>query len=89
MGFGEKHIKEITGRPAEEELSITIEDFSDSAVLGEIVEVIYRSHKSHLKDKEPVLYKHKFNKGTLLISNGKQLLVWGKDLKINYRGIIN
>jgi len=85
----EKHLKQITGRDSEGDLIIEIDDFKNSACLGRVKSIIYESEKSHLNDKEPTLYKHDFSDDTLLISNGKQLLIFGRKLKINYRGVIN
>jgi hypothetical protein len=85
----EKHLTEITGRSVEGTAEIVIDEFTNSACLGEAVSIVYKANKKHLGDIEDEYYEHKFNKGTLLISNGKQLLIYGRDMKINYRGVIN
>lgn len=93
MGYtekeAEKHLKDITGRDVKKTLTIEIDDFTNCACLGDVVSIIYKSNKKHLGDKGGQLYEHTFKPGTILISNGSQLLIYGTKLKINYRGVIN
>ena len=66
---------------------INIEDMSEVFQLGEAIAIEYKVAKH--EDKKEYIYRHEFKKGARLFSNGKQLLVYGKKIKVTERGIVN
>jgi hypothetical protein len=53
--------------------------------LGKVHAIEYKAKK--FKDKEQTIYRHVFKKKPLLLSNGKQLIIYG-EFEINERGIV-
>lgn len=80
--------KKFHGRESEKINYINLKSFNELVFLGEAIAIEYKAKKKHLGNKTEI-YRHKFKKGALLLTNGKELLIYGKKIKINSRGIIN
>jgi len=79
--------KQFVGRDAEKETTVELDDMSDLTVLGECFAVEYIAKKH--TDKTENRYRHEFESGQLLLTNGKELIIFcptGK-MKITERGI--
>lgn len=87
MDRKEKLYNDFHGKQAKEEYSLDIEDFEILVELGEAVAIEYKVKKR--ADKKEHIYRHEFKKGAKVLTNGKQLLVYGSKIKVTERGIIN
>lgn len=83
----EKLYKSFHGKEAKEEYTIDLNDFDCLVELGEAIAIEYEAQKH--EDKSKNIYRHEFKKGAKLLSNGKQLLIYGDRIKVTERGIIN
>ena len=55
------------------------------AFLGKAVAIEYEAQKH--RDQKKHIYRHKFENPAIVVSNGKDLLVYGSKLKVTTRGI--
>jgi hypothetical protein len=84
---GKKLFKNFHGRESEKIDYINLHSFNELVFLGDAIAIEYKAKKVHLGNKVET-YRHKFLKGCKLFTNGKELLIYGKSIKINTRGII-
>ncbi len=83
----EKLYNKFHGKEADAEYEIEIDDFDVLVELGDAIAIEYEAKKHDDKSKQ--IYRHKFKKGAKLLSNGKQLLIYGEKITVTERGIIN
>jgi hypothetical protein len=90
---GERRYKAFHGRPPRFRKRIAINPIRELVLLGDAVEIVYRSNKLHGGgDGKLAEYEHKFARGTKLYCtpDGKHvLLIHGPKLKVEEPGIIN
>jgi hypothetical protein len=77
------------GRSGHKELTVELGDMSTLVDLGRAHSVCYEALKEHLGDTEKELYEHEFEKPARLYWNGTVLIIAGKSLQVNERGILN
>ena len=75
------------GKTANTEYEIDIKDFKTVIEIGNAVAIEYQVKKQ--TDRTVHVYRHEFKSGAKVFSNGKELLIYGKKIKITDRGIIN
>ena len=81
-----KLFEKFQGRKSTGTKKIELQDMKNLTYLGEIVAIEYYTHKPHL-DKKPEIYRHDFDKKCDLLTNGKELIIYGKSIKIKEDGI--
>lgn len=81
-----KLYEDFHGKICEEDFEIELESMYEVTLLGEAIAIEYKCQKDHLGDKEKEIYRHEFKKGSLLLTNGTDLIIFGK-FKITNRGI--
>lgn len=74
----------FTGRPPDTESVIELQDMKTLTVLGSCVAVEYREQKHG--DRKAHVYRHEFESGQILLTNGKDLIIHG-DTEITEKGI--
>jgi hypothetical protein len=81
-----RFFQDFQGRPVTGSKTIELNDMKELVYLGEAVAIEYATFKPHL-DNDPETYRHEFEKPCELFSNGKELIIYGKSIKINKAGI--
>jgi hypothetical protein len=84
MSKAAKLHKDFFGREAASEFEIDLGEFKELTQLGKVHAIEYKARKH--KDKQQQIYRHTFKCNPLLLSNGKDIIIYGK-FKITERGI--
>lgn len=77
--------KKFFGREPKSEFTIELGEMKNLTWLGKVnaIEYVARKHE----DKQQVTYRHTFKKKPFLLTNGKEIIIFG-DFEINERGIV-
>jgi hypothetical protein len=81
----EKLFEKFTGRESLKDSIVELAPMDNLSFLGECVAVEYQAKKH--KDRKAHVYRHEFKPGSILVTNGKELLIIGP-FKIESRGIV-
>lgn len=82
----EKLFSDFFGRDSKMDIEITLGDMENLTFLGQAVAIEYRAKKH--TDKKPYHYRHEFGKRAMLITNGKDLIVFNPDMTVQDIGIV-
>lgn len=89
--MSEKDLKKLYddfhGTLGNEDFEIDIAQMEEFTLLGVCTAVEYATFKKHLGDKENEIYRHEFENHVILVTNGEELIIYGKHIKITDRGI--
>jgi len=84
--MAKKLYRKFFGKHPKKEITIDIENFKNVALLGAVERIDYAAIKPKFGDIDVTLYYHHFKNPPMLLTNGKQLLIYG-DIKITGGGI--
>lgn len=79
--------EDFFGKEPGEEFDIELGKMDVLTFLGPVHAIEYFAEKKHLGDKRPELYRHEFDKMPVLLTNGNDLIIFGKSVRITKRGI--
>jgi len=79
--------KKFFGRDSKKNFKINLQPMENLTLLGITHKIEYIAKKSQFRDKEGIIYVHEFKQPVLLLTNGKDLILYG-EIKIDERGII-
>lgn len=77
------------GEDTGDDFEIELEQMSELAFLGKAVSIEYEAKKKREGDKREEIYRHEFETPVYVLTNGKDIVLYGKKLKVIDRGIIN
>ena len=85
-----KLYNDFHGRPGKNPgKEVDLGDITTLVDLGRAHAVAYEALKEHLGDTGMEIYEHEFEKPARLYWTGKVLIIAGKSLQVNERGILN
>jgi hypothetical protein len=89
MNKAEQLFEDFTGREYDSEFTISLKQLKELTFLGVAIALEYSIKKDREGDRHPEIYRHEFETPCILLTNGKDLIVYGEKLKVIDRGIIN
>ncbi len=73
------------GRDVDGEMVVDLGDMDSLAFLGDAVAIEYRAQKH--SDRKMHVYRHEFENPAMVLTNGRQIIIFGDSIKVTRRGI--
>lgn len=81
----EQLYRSFMGREVDGEMVIDLEDMDSLAFLGAAIAIEYQAQKH--ADRKAHIYRHEFENPAMVLTNGRQIVIFGDSIKVTRRGI--